>query len=124
MKIKNGFKEILTKYNKERKKRIIIVLRLSSLFVFYTLITKETSHYSNPKAHLEWISLIEKYPDDMPLQALHALRLGLRMKVERGDINLDEATEVFEKIKKSFIKKKEQLENNSKKQEKGSIVKA
>jgi len=124
MKIKNGFKEILTKYNKERKKRIIIVLTLSSLFVFYTLITKETSHYSNPKAHLKWISLIEKYPDDMPLQALHALRLGLRMKVERGDINLDEATEVFEKIKKSFIKKKEQLENNSKKQEKGSIVKA
>ncbi len=124
MKIKNGFKEILTKYNKERKKRIIIVLTLSSLFVFYTLITKETSHYSNPKAHLEWISLIEKYPDDMPLQALHALRLGLRMKVERRDINLDEATEVFEKIKKSFIKKKEQLENNSKKQEKGSIVKA
>jgi hypothetical protein len=124
MKIKNRFKEILTKYNKERKKRIIIVLTLSSLFVFYTLITKETNHYSNPKAHLEWISLIEKYPDDMPLQALHALRLGLRMKVERGDINLDEATEVFEKIKKSFIKKKEQLENNSKKQEKGSIVKA
>jgi len=124
MKIKNGFKEILTKYNKERKKRIIIVLMLSSLFVFYTLITKETSHYSNPKAHLEWIALIEKYPDDMSLQTLHALRLGLRMKVERGDINLDEATEVFEKIKKSFIKKKEQLENNSKKQEKGSIVKA
>ncbi len=124
MKIKNGFKEILTKYNKERKKRIIIVLMLSSLFVFYTLITKETSHYSNPKAHLEWIALIEKYPGDMSLQTLHALRLGLRMKVERGDINLDEATEVFEKIKKSFIKKKEQLENNSKKQEKGSIVKA
>ncbi len=124
MKIKNGFKEILTKYNKERKKRIIIVLMLSSLFVFYTLITKETSHYSNPKAHLEWIALIEKYPDDMSLQTLHALRLGLRMKVERGDINLDEATEVFEKIKKSFIKKKEQLENNSKKQGKGSIVKA
>ncbi len=124
MKIKNGFKEILTKYNKERKKRIIIVLMLSSLFVFYTLITKETSHYSNPKAHLEWIALIEKYPDDMSLQTLHALRLGLRMKVERGDINLDEATEVFEKIKKSFIKKKDQLENNSKKQEKGSIVKA
>lgn len=124
MKIKNGFKEILTKYNKERKKRIIIVLMLSSLFVFYTLITKETSHYDNPKANLGWIALIEKYPDDMPLQTLHALRLGLRMKVERGDINLDEATEVFEKIKKSFIKKKEQLENNSKKQEKGSIVKA
>ena len=124
MKIKNGFKEILTKYNKERKKRIIIVLMLSSLFVFYTLITKETSHYSNPKAHLEWIALIEKYPDDMSLQTLHALRLGLRMKVERGDINLDEATAVFEKIKKSFIKKKDQLENNSKKQEKGSIVKA
>ena len=124
MKIKNGFKEILTKYNKERKKRIIIVLMLSSLFVFYTLITKETSHYSNPKAHLEWIALIEKYPGDMSLQTLHALRLGLRMKVERGDINLDEATEVFEKIKKSFIKKKEQLENNSKKQGKGSIVKA
>jgi hypothetical protein len=124
MKIKNGFKEILTKYNKERKKRIIIVLMLSSLFVFYTLITKETSHYSNPKAHLEWIALIEKYPDDMSLQTLHALRLGLRMKVERGDINLDEATEVFEKIKKSFIKKKDQLENNSKKQEKGSVVKA
>ncbi len=78
MKIKNGFKEILTKYN---KKRIIIVLMLSSLFVFYTLITKETSHYSNPKAHFEWIALIEKYPDDMSLQTLPELRLGLRIKV-------------------------------------------
>ncbi len=115
MKIKNGFKEILTKYNKERKKRIIIVLILSSLFVFYTLITKETSHYSNPKANLKWIALIDKYPDDMPLHALHALRLGLRMKVERGDINLNEATEIFEKIKKLLIKKKERLESNSKK---------
>ena len=115
MKIKNGFKEILTKYNKERKKRIIIVLILSSLFVFYALITKETSHYGNPKANLKWTALIDKYPDDMPLHTLHALRLGLRMKVERGDINLNEATEIFEKIKKLLIKKKKRLESNSKK---------
>ena len=40
---------------------------------------------------------------------------GGGMKVERGDINLNEATEIFEKIKKLLIKKKKRLESNSKK---------
>ncbi len=126
MNIESGFKEISIKCDKERKRRIIIVLTFSCLFVYYTLITIGTNHYKNPNASLEWVALIEKYPDDMSLQVLHALRLGLSMKVERGDIALDEATEIFEKIKMSYIKaqKEDQLEDNAEKQERDSIAKA
>lgn len=125
MNIESGFKEISIKYNKERKKGIIIVLTFSCLFVYYTLITMGTNHYKKPNDNLEWVALIEEYPDDMSLQTLHALRLGLSMKVERGDITLDEATEIFEKIKMSYIKakKEDQLEGNSEKQERDSIAK-
>ncbi len=56
---------------------------------------------------LEWEALIQKHPGDMQLHALHALRLGLCLKVERGDITLDESTEIFENMRMALISAKE-----------------
>ena len=61
---------------------------------------------SDPDLKLQWEFLISKYPEDMGLQALHALRLGLCIKVERNDISLEDALKIFEDVKKSFVEKK------------------
>lgn len=37
---------------------------------------------------------------------LHALRLGLCLKVERGDLTVDNATEIFEKARETLIQKR------------------
>ena len=60
----------------------------------------------DPDSWKEWDALVEKYPDDKDIQTLHALRLGLCMKVERGDLSEWEATIIFENARESIINKK------------------
>jgi len=54
----------------------------------------------------EWEALVQKYPGDMDLHSLHALRLGLCAKVSRGDLTVKEATDIFERAKETIIEKK------------------
>ena len=42
----------------------------------------------------------------MDIQTLHALRLGLCAKVQRGDISVQQATDIFEKARNAIIDKK------------------
>jgi hypothetical protein len=46
------------------------------------------------------------------VQALHALRIGLCVKVDRGALTVLEATTVFEKARKTLVaaKQREQVE--------------
>ncbi|MGR3174542.1 MAG: hypothetical protein ACUZ8N_08100 [Candidatus Scalindua sp.] len=83
------------------------------------LINLEEKNYCNdPEANTEWEVLVLKYPADLQIHALHALRMGLCFKVSRGDIDLDQATEIFENMRLALIKSKEwkmeeQLEDSS-----------
>ncbi len=83
------------------------------------LINLEEKNYCNdPEANTEWEVLVLKYPADLQIHALHALRMGLCFKVHRGDIDLDQATEIFENMRLALIKSKEwkmeeQLEDSS-----------
>jgi hypothetical protein len=52
--------------------------------------------------------LVEKNPNDMEVQALHALRIGLCIKVDRGGITLDQATEIFESAREAIIQKRKE----------------
>jgi hypothetical protein len=54
----------------------------------------------------EWEALVQKYPDDMDLHTLHALRLGLCAKVDRGDLTVEEATDIFERARERILQKK------------------
>ncbi len=102
----------------------IIILILSILLFSYPSVTtqinivsaEEKSYCDDPDANKKWEELIKEYPDDMGLHALHALRLGLCLKVLRGDISIDEAKEIFESVRMSFIDKKldEILEDSKK----------
>jgi hypothetical protein len=70
-----------------------IFIGLSLILVFCGLVYAESENYCHDeKSWKEWDALIEKNPNDMEVQALHALRIGLCTKVDRGGITLDQAT--------------------------------
>jgi hypothetical protein len=64
------------------------------------------NYCQDPDTWAEWDALVEKFPGDKDIQTLHALRLGLCMKVERGDLSEWEATVIFENARESIINKK------------------
>ncbi len=101
-------------------KKTIIILTLSILLFSHTVNAEEKNYCDDADANMKWEALIRKYPDDTGLHALHALRLGLCLKVGRGDIIIDEAKEIFKNVKKSFIDRKlDELLENTKKEGKG-----
>jgi hypothetical protein len=101
-------------------KKTIIILTLSILLFSHTVNAEEKNYCDDADANMKWEALIKEYPDDMGLHALHALRLGLCLKVGRGDIITDEAKEIFKNVKKAFIDRKlDELLENTKKEGKG-----
>jgi hypothetical protein len=50
-----------------------------------------------------WQDLLAQTPQDMDLHTLHALRLGLCVKVARGDLQVDEATTIFEDARQALL---------------------
>jgi len=51
----------------------------------------------------EWQDLLARHPQDMDLHTLHALRLGLCLKVERGELQVVEATTIFEEARRALL---------------------
>jgi hypothetical protein len=50
----------------------------------------------------------------MEVQALHAIRIGLCVKVDKGGITLDQATEIFESAREAIIEKRKADEKRQK----------
>ncbi len=59
----------------------------------------------------------------MQIHALHALRLGLCFHVDRGDLSVSQATEIFENLRSALIDTKaremEKVLEEAKKEDKG-----
>ena len=51
----------------------------------------------------EWQDLLARHPQDMDVHTLHALRLGLCLKVERGELQVAEATTIFEEARRALL---------------------
>jgi hypothetical protein len=51
----------------------------------------------------EWDALVARNPDSQDLQTLHALRLGLCLKVDRQELTVDQATEIFEAARQALL---------------------
>jgi hypothetical protein len=67
-----------------------------------------TNYCRDEKSWREWDAIIEKNPDDTELQALHALRIGLCVKVDRGGITIEQDTEIFESAREAIIQKRKE----------------
>ena len=82
---------------------------LSLAFVFCSLVYAESENYCHDeKSWKEWDALVEKNPNDMEVQALHALRIGLCAKVDRGQITLEQAMNIFESAREAIIQKRKE----------------
>ena len=67
---------------------------------------KEVNYCNDEESWKEWDDLVVKYPNDEDIIILHALRLGLCAKVSRGDIKVQQATDIFEKVREIIIERK------------------
>jgi hypothetical protein len=67
----------------------------------------ENNFCNDPNDNMQWEALILETPGDMQIHALHALRVGLCIKVNRGDLTVDLAAEIFENMKSALISAKE-----------------
>ena len=56
----------------------------------------------------QWENLVRKYPNDSNLQALHALRIGLCIKIDQGSILLEDAIDIFNHAHEAVIEKARQ----------------
>ena len=63
----------------------IMLLALCLIFALYNAPVADYENYCHDdKSWAEWDRIIERNPNDMEVQALHALRIGLCAKVDRG----------------------------------------
>ncbi len=91
------------------KRLIAVFMEVALILVFCSLVSAESENYCHDeKSWKEWDELVEKNPNDMEVQALHALRIGLCAKVDRGGITLDQATEIFESAREAIIRKRKE----------------
>ena len=88
-----------------RNAYFVSILSFTLFFASLPAIAAE-DYCSDPESWEEWEELIEKYPNDSDIQALHALRIGLCLKVERGDLTVEQGTDIFEKARKAILEKK------------------
>jgi len=86
-----------------------VFIGLSLILVFCSFIYAESENYCHDQeSWKEWDALVERNPNDIEVQALHALRIGLCVKVDKGGITLDQATEIFESAREAIIQKRKE----------------
>jgi hypothetical protein len=74
---------------------IILVLLGGTLPTAHASAPSEPNNYCHsPESWAEWDQLLAQHPHDRGLQTLHALRLGICLKVDRGEITLDDGTTI------------------------------
>ncbi len=67
----------------------------------------QTKHCHDPATWQTWEALVAEHPDDMGIHALHALRIGLCVKVDRNELTIAQATTIFEEARVALREKKE-----------------
>lgn len=54
----------------------------------------------------EWEALVKKDPNDLDVQRLHALRLGICEKIEKGSLTFDQGMKIFEEEREKTAQKR------------------
>ena len=67
----------------------------------------------------QWTELVRENPGDDQLHMLHALRIGLCIKIEQGSITFDRANELFNRAHESSIEQRRQEEERSRRKDEG-----
>ena len=92
--------------------KVLKIERVFVLMLVYILNTqaataKEVENYCHDlSVNKEWVTLLVQYPNDDAITKLFAMRLGLCELVERGFIEHDRATKIFEKARAKEVREK------------------
>jgi len=94
-------------------KKLIIVL----ILILFTVpgFAQDENFCNDKKSWKEWNELAQKYPQDMDLQMLHAVRIGFCIKIEEGTISFEMANDKFNQLHESVIKKSKEQQEQQKK---------
>ena len=65
----------------------------------------EVNYCHDKESWKEWDDLIQKYPHDMDIQMLHAVRIGLCKKIGSGSVDSEIAQYAFNHLHEMVIKR-------------------
>lgn len=85
---------------------VLVCILATLLATSVSAVDSETNYCHDPAAEAQWAAMLAKSPGDMDLQALHALRTGLCIKVDHGMLTVEQATAIFEKARHALIEYK------------------
>jgi hypothetical protein len=100
--------------------KAIFVILFFSFLLFPTISFSEPDNYCHDnQSWKEWDALVAENPNDMEIQTLHALRIGLCVKVDRGQITVEQATDIFESARETIVQKRD--EDNKREQDRKKL---
>ena len=79
----------------------LLVLLLSSLSFASA---EEKTHCDDPAVWIDWHEKSSKQAGNLDFQTLHALWMGLCLKVQGGGLTEDEADSIFESARETLLK--------------------
>ena len=92
---------------------ILFIVLAISITAFAEDLQQNYCH--DPESEKKWEKLANKYPENMDLQLLHAIRIGLCKKVEYGTISFQNASIIFNRLHIQLIEKiKREIEADGK----------
>jgi len=90
----------------------IILLLLFIILITPVLAQDQDKNYCHDKeSWKEWDELVQKYPHNMEIQMLHAVRIGFCKKIANGTISFETARDVFNHLHESVYKKAKTEQN-------------
>ena len=97
-------------------KKIILILILL-LFSSFSIYADDSTFCNDPKKLKDFETLAKKYPDDIPVQILHALKIGLCVKIAQNSISIPEAINLYNDMIDTVANKRGDEEEEKKKEE-------
>ncbi len=98
---------------------MVVRVFFSVLIVFFAAGSAfpETQNYCHDRtAAGEWEALVKKNPNDLELQRLHALRLGICEKIEAGSLTFDQGMRIFEEEREKVVQERFEKDRGKKKE--------
>ena len=90
-------------------KKIIVLLML--ILLSTPAFAQDKNYCKDKDSWKEWDVLVQKYPHDMDIQMLHAVRIGLCKKIEDGTISFKAAGDAFNHLHETVFKKAKKEQN-------------
>lgn len=83
----------------------IALMQFLSLSCFAGNSEEPKNYCQDTSSWQQWHDMLRKYPQDDAMHALYATRRGLCTMVDSGQIDLDRATRIFERMRESLMDK-------------------